>query len=60
MLFASLFFSSKIGNKVPILTFSFVFIINNLYTIESLILYYEIFCFDIILFNTLIILFNFC
>ena len=46
---ASSFFSSKVGNKVPILTFSFVFIINKFYIIESLILYYEIFVFTVIL-----------
>ena len=31
------FLSSKVGNKVPILTFSFVFVKTNLYTIELLI-----------------------
>ena len=53
------FFSSNVGNKIPILTFSFVFIRNKFlyYWIIDFLLWDFYFCCDLVLLNTLIILF---
>ena len=61
-MFFKYFFFSKVGNKVPILTFSFIFIIKKFiyYWIINFVLWDFYFYCDIVLLKTLIILLNFC